>query len=163
MGGAMVEILVWWAVLMGVTVVSISSLDAVELLVAAVAAAGAAVVVRLMRRAADVRVSGASGALRAVAGLPFAAVRGLAVLAGVVAGRGTGRSRGREARGPGRIRRIRLREGADPGWAGIVLGWSADSCVTDLPENGAEAVLHSFGAAPGGGPQRAVARRGGTR
>ncbi|GHE72145.1 hypothetical protein [Streptomyces vinaceus] len=143
---------------MAVTVVSISSLGSVELLVAAVAAVGAAVVVRLMRRAADVRVSGASGAPRAVAGLPLAAFRGLAVLAGAAAGR----VRAPEAEA-GRIRRIRLRDGADPGWAGIVLGWSADTCVTDLPEEGAEAVLHGFGAAPRGGPQRAVARRGGAR
>ncbi|MYT23359.1 hypothetical protein GTW69_24250 [Streptomyces sp. SID7760] len=162
MGGAVIEILVWWAVLMGVTVVCVSSLGSVELLVAAVTAAAAAVVVRRMRRAADVRVSGFSGAPRAVAGLPLAAFRGLAVLAGVVAGRGAGPGGGPEA-GSGRIRRLRLRAGADPGWAGIVLGWSADTCVTDLPDEGAEAVLHSFGADPGGGPQHAVAGRDGAR
>lgn len=172
MRGAAVEILVWWAVLMGVTVVLISSLGPVELLVAGVAAAGAAVVVRFMRRAADVRVRGTAGAPRAVAGLPLAAVRGLAALSGFATGRGAGRGAGRgPGRGTGRghrpaagrIRRIPLRDGADPGWAGVVLGWSADTCVTDLPEGRAEAVVHSFAAAPGGGPERAVARRDGAR
>ncbi|KOU16650.1 hypothetical protein ADK52_33240 [Streptomyces sp. WM6372] len=164
MRGAAVEILVWWAVLMGVTVVLISSLGPVELLVAGVAAAGAAVVVRFMRRAADVRVRGTAGAPRAVAGLPLAAVRGLAALSGFATGRGPGRGTGRGHRpAAGRIRRIPLRDGADPGWAGVVLGWSADTCVTDLPEGRAEAVVHSFAAAPGGGPERAVARRDGAR
>ncbi|MFK0044091.1 hypothetical protein ACIQU4_08285 [Streptomyces sp. NPDC090741] len=162
MRGAAVEILVWWAVLMGVTVLLISSLSPVELLVAGVAAAGAAVVVRVMRRAADVRVRGTAGALRAVAGLPLAAVRGLAVLTGVVTGRGPGSDRASEP-AAGRIRRIPLRDGADPGWAGVVLGWSADTCVIDLPDGRAEAVVHSFGAAPGSGPERAVARRDGAR
>ncbi|KMO95157.1 hypothetical protein, partial [Streptomyces roseus] len=87
---------------------------------------------------------------------------GLAVLAGVVAGRGAGPG-GRPEAGSGRIRRLRSRAGAGPGWAGIVLGWSADTCVTDLPDEGAEALLHSFGADPGGGPQHALAGRDGAR
>ncbi|TDU74176.1 hypothetical protein [Streptomyces sp. KS 21] len=158
MRGTAVEILVWWAVLMGATLVSISSPGPVELLVAGAAAAGAAVTARLMRRAADVRVRGASGALRAVVGLPPAAAQGLAVLVGVLA-------RPRAGAGRGRTRRIRLREGADPGWAGVALGWSADTCVIDLPDDGrAQAVVHTFRpeTAPSG-PERALARRDGTR
>ncbi|MFE6845456.1 hypothetical protein [Streptomyces sp. NPDC057686] len=157
MRGTAVEVLVWWAVLMGATLVSISAPGPVELLVAGAAAAGAAVMARLVRRAADVTVRGTSGALRAVAGLPLAAARGLAVLVGAVAAR-------RAGAGKGRIRRIRLREGADPGWAGVVLGWSADTCVIDLPDGGAEAVVHAFRPATApGGPERALARRDGTR
>ncbi|MDK9495644.1 hypothetical protein QEZ40_006673 [Streptomyces katrae] len=45
---------------------------------------------------------------------------------------------------------VRLREGADPGWDGALLGWSADTCVLDLPEGRPSAVVHTFAAAPGG-------------
>ncbi|MFC9292580.1 hypothetical protein ACFTWH_30480 [Streptomyces sp. NPDC057011] len=159
MRGAVVEFLVWWAALTGIALVSISAVDPVELLVAGAAAAGAAAVAVRMRRAAGVRVRGASGALRTCAALPFAAVAGLGTLVRVMA-----RPAGRE----GRIRRVRLRGGADPGWAGAALGWSADTCVVDLseprdpPGGPAEAVVHTFRDSPGG-PERAVARPEDTR
>ncbi|MEU2391712.1 hypothetical protein [Streptomyces sp. NPDC007369] len=143
-----VEFLVWWAVLTGATVVMISTPGPVELLVAGTAAAGAALVAGRMRRAAGLRVSGGSGAPRAVAALPAAAVRGLAVLVTVLV---------RPGARPGRVRRIRLREGADRSWAGVVLGWSADTCVIDFPEGRDRVVVHTFADRPGG-PERAVRR-----
>ncbi|MFF4101968.1 monovalent cation/H+ antiporter complex subunit F [Streptomyces sp. NPDC001903] len=53
----------------------------------------------------------------------------------------------------GRTRRLRLREGADPGGAAAPLGWSADPCVVGVPDGGAEVVVHTFAAAPGGAPR----------
>ncbi|MEU6866643.1 hypothetical protein ABZ924_25845 [Streptomyces sp. NPDC046876] len=153
MRGAAVELLVWWAVLTGMTVVSISSPDPVELLVAAAVAAAAAVVARQTRRAAGVGVRGWAGAPRACAALPVAAVRGLGVLLAALA-----RPRTRTAR----TRRVRLRTGADPGWAGAALGWSADTCVVDLPEGTREAVVHTLASHPAA-PERAVTDRGGAR
>ncbi|MFG2875439.1 hypothetical protein ACGFYU_10590 [Streptomyces sp. NPDC048337] len=156
MRGVVVEFLGWWGALTGIALVAISAVDPVELLVAGAAAAGAAAVALRMRRAAGVRVRGTSRALRACASLAFAAVAGLGTLVRVIA---------RPAVRVGRIRRVRLRTGADPGWAGVALGWSADTCVVDLPEPSegpAEAVVHTFRDSSGG-PERAVGRRDGTR
>ncbi|GLX21573.1 MULTISPECIES: hypothetical protein [Streptomyces] len=150
MRGKVLEFLLWWAALTGVTLLAVTTPDPVEVLVAALGAAGAGWVAVLLRRAAGVRVAGAAGAARAAAALPLAALRGLVTLLRLPASPPGARR--------GRIRTVRLREGADPGWAGVLLGWSADTCVVDLPEGRPSAVVHTFAAAPGG-PERALARR----
>ncbi|MEU9303565.1 hypothetical protein [Streptomyces sp. NPDC048269] len=154
MRGTVVETACWWAVLAGVSLVVVSSLSPVELAVAGSGAAGAALVAVRTRRAAGVRVRGTAGALRALGVLPFTAARGCAtlvrVLVPVLLRRGPG---------SGRVRRIRLREGTDAGWAATALGWSADTCVLDVPEGTAEVVVHTVDG--GGAIERAVARRSG--
>ncbi|MBT2408080.1 MULTISPECIES: hypothetical protein [unclassified Streptomyces] len=87
MRSAVVEMFAWWAGLVGVTVVSITSPGPVELAVACAAASAGAFMAYRVRRAADVRLRGTTGALRALALLPLAAVRGCGVLVRVLARR----------------------------------------------------------------------------
>ncbi|MFG2693193.1 hypothetical protein [Kitasatospora sp. NPDC048407] len=75
-----IEITAWSVVLLGITVVSISSVSAVELLVAGIASVGAAFAARRVRPAAAADLHGVRGAARATLALPLAALRGLAVL-----------------------------------------------------------------------------------
>ncbi|MFD4950585.1 hypothetical protein [Streptomyces sp. NPDC058451] len=146
----MVEIVVWCGVLIGVTVVSISSVSPVELMVAGLAALGAAFAARRMRLAAGVHVRGARGAVRAAVSLPWAVVRGLAVLVSSVATDPTNAS----------VRRVRLRPGADGGWAGTLIAASPDTCVLGIPRE--DVVVHAL--RPDRGPVEAlVARAGGRR
>ncbi len=150
---AVVEFVVWWAVLAGLTVVFISSVTPVELLVAGVAAVGGALAAVRMRRIAGVRLTGVRGAVAAVLALPRAVLRGLAVLVAALANPADAA-----------VRRIRLRPGADAGWAGVLLGASPDTCVVDVPCPD-EVVVHTL--RPGKGPvERALAEDrdpGGTR
>ncbi|WP_185921827.1 hypothetical protein [Streptomyces sp. WAC06614] len=154
MRSTVVKVCAEWAVLVGITLVLITSPGPVEYAVAAVGAAGATAVARRMRRLADVRVRGLDGLLPALARLPLAAVRGAAVLAyATVRPRAVGARTGR----------IRLREGADPGWAALVLGWSADTCVVEFPRGRPdEVVVHRLGR-PAGGPAEVLGRSGGGR
>ncbi|MEV8098230.1 hypothetical protein [Kitasatospora sp. NPDC085879] len=134
-----VETAVWWAALTGVTVVSISTVSPVETLVAATAALGAACTARAMRRAAGVGWRGARGAGQAVLRLPWAVPCGCAALsAAVVRRRDDGAT----------VRRTVLREGADPGWAAVVLAASPDTCVLDLPHED-DPLLHTLDRCPG--------------
>ncbi|MFD4656851.1 hypothetical protein ACFWP2_14635 [Kitasatospora sp. NPDC058444] len=142
----LVEIVVWGAVLTGLTVVFIGSVSPVELLVAVTAAWGGAVAARRMRLAARVRVGGGRGAVRALLALPGSVVRGLAVLTAAMA----------PDHGGGRVRRIRLRPGAGAGWAGALLAASPDTCVIDVPRDD-EVVVHALRPAPGP-VEEAVAR-----
>ncbi|MFG2982078.1 hypothetical protein ACGFYQ_12605 [Streptomyces sp. NPDC048258] len=154
MRGTVVEVACWWAVLAGVTLVAVGSSSPVELAVAGAGAAGAALVAVRMRRAAGVRVRGTAGAPRALGLLPYTAARGCATLVRVLV-----RVLPRRGPGGGRVRRIRLREGADAGWAAMALGWSAGTCVLDVPEGTAEVVVHALDG--GGAIERAVGRRSG--
>ncbi|WP_405982605.1 hypothetical protein [Streptomyces sp. NBC_00158] len=189
MRGRLLEFLLWWAALTGVTLLAVTTPDPAEVLVAVVGAAGAGWVAGRLRRAAGVRVHGTAGAARAVLALPRAALGGLGTLLRLPASPPGARR--------GRIRTVRLREGADPGWAGVLLGWSADTCVVDLPEGSApegdrpggdrpegdrpegdrpegdrpggdrpeerpSAVVHTLAPTPGG-PERALGRRRGAR
>ncbi|MFE7635285.1 hypothetical protein ACFU7Z_14795 [Kitasatospora sp. NPDC057518] len=147
----LVEIVVWGAVLTGLTVVFISSVSPVELLVAVLAASGGAVAARRMRLAAHVRVGGGRGAVRALLALPGSVVRGLAVLTAAMA----------PGHGDGRVRRIRLRPGAGAGWAGTLLAASPDTCVIDVPRDD-EVVVHALRPTPGP-VEEAVARTDGAR
>ncbi|SEL26983.1 hypothetical protein [Streptacidiphilus jiangxiensis] len=145
---AVVEFVVWWAVLAGLTVVFISSVSPVELLVAGVAAVGGAFAAVRMRRVAGVRLTGVRRAARAVLALPRAVLRGLVVLVAALA-----------HPTDATVRRIRLRPGADAGWAGALVGASPDTCVIDVPSPD-EVVVHAL--RPGEGPvERLIARGGG--
>ncbi|MDY0811365.1 hypothetical protein [Kitasatospora purpeofusca] len=146
-----VGIAVWCAVLLGLTVVLVDSVTPVELAVAGVAAVGGAVAAQRIRSAADAGFSGSRRAARAVLLLPWAVVRGLAVLLAAL------------ARRPGTavVRRVRLAPGADPGWAGALLAASPDTCVVDVPGDDA-VVVHAL--RPEAGPvEEIVARPGGER
>ncbi|MDH6129042.1 hypothetical protein [Kitasatospora sp. GP82] len=146
-----VEIVVWCAVLLALTVVSISSVSPVELAVAGVASVGGAVAARRMRLAADAGFTGARRAAGAVLSLPRAVVRGLAVLVAAMT----------QCPNAAVVRRIRLKPGADAGWAGALLAASPDTCVIDVPGND-EVVVHAL--RPEAGPvEEAVARPGRTQ
>ncbi|MGW5128406.1 hypothetical protein ACWEQ7_31060 [Streptomyces sp. NPDC004069] len=133
-----VEIVVWCGVLVGVTVVSISSVSPVELTVAGLASLGGAFAARRMRLAAGVRVEGARTAARAALSLPYAIARGLAVLAASVAARPVDAT----------VRRVRLRPEADAAWAGTLIAASPDTCVIGIPR--ADVVLvHALRPDPG--------------
>ncbi|MFG2819617.1 hypothetical protein ACGFX4_09340 [Kitasatospora sp. NPDC048365] len=147
----MLEIAMWFAVLLGVTVVSIGSVSPVELVVAGIAALGGALVARRMRRVAGVQVAGARGAGRAVLALPAAVGRGTAVLVKAVV-----RPSGRAAV----VREVRLAPGADAGWAGVLVAASPDTCVVDVPD-ARGLVVHALGPEPGP-VETAVARPGGS-
>lgn len=167
---AVVEIAVWCAVLVGVTVVSISSVGPVELAVAGGAALGGAFAARAIRLAVGSSPSGVHGALRTVLLLPGAVVRGCLQLARTVLGppagrRETGSESGSASGsasgddthpgGPG-FRRIELRAGAGAGWAGLALAASPDTCV--IRAYGAEAVeAHTLRPEPNA-VERVVAR-----
>ncbi|MGW7442008.1 hypothetical protein [Kitasatospora sp. NPDC054795] len=142
-----VEIVVWCAGLLGLTVVSISSVTPAELAVAGVAAVGGAPAARRMRLAAGAGFTGARCAARSVLSLPRAVVRGLAVLVAAM------------AHCPETaVRRVRLKPGADAGWAGVLLAASPDTCVIDVPGHD-EVVVHAL--RPDAGPvERAVALQG---
>ncbi|MFI6847748.1 hypothetical protein OG535_29685 [Kitasatospora sp. NBC_00085] len=143
-----VEIVVWCAVLLGLTVVLISSVTPVELAVAGVAAVGGALAARRMRLAADAGSTGARCAARSVLSLPRTVVRGLAVLVAAVGRRPSAAV----------VRRVRLKPGADASWAGALLAASPDTCVIDVPGND-EVVVHAL--RPDAGPvEKAVARQG---
>ncbi|MEU7384572.1 MULTISPECIES: hypothetical protein [unclassified Streptomyces] len=151
MRAATVEIVVWCAVLFGVTVVSISTVSPVELTVAGLASLGAAFAARRMRPAAGVRVRGIRCAARAAVSLPYAVVRGLAVLVSSVAARPVEAS----------VRRTRLRPGADAAWAGPLIAASPDTCVIGVPRDDV-VLVHAL--RPEAGPvEAAVARTGGRR
>ncbi|MFD5461815.1 hypothetical protein ACFWIQ_03175 [Kitasatospora sp. NPDC127059] len=140
----LVEIVVWGAVLTGLTVVLISSVSPVEMAVAGAAALGGGLAAQQMRRAAGVRIAGGRGAGRALLVLPRAVLRGLAVL---VADLVTTPTAG--------VRRVRLRPGAAAAWAGALIAASPDTCVIDVP-NDDEVVVHAL--RPGAGPvEEAVA------
>ncbi|MEV0533538.1 hypothetical protein [Kitasatospora sp. NPDC050463] len=146
------EIAVWCAVLLGLTLVSISSVSPVELAVAGAAALGGAFAARRMRLAAG---SGFRGdprrAARAVAAVPWAVLRGLAVLVAAMAHRPDDAA----------VRHVRLRPGTDAGWAGVLLAAAPDTCVIDVPGND-EVVVHAL--RPEAGPvEAAVTRRDGSR
>ncbi|MGX1547327.1 hypothetical protein [Streptomyces adustus] len=149
---ALVEVVVWWAMLTGLTVVFISSVSPAELLIATLAALGGAVTARRMRLAAYGHVEGDRGALRALVALPGSVVRGMVVLVvALAADPGAG----------GSVRRIRLRPGADAGWAGTLLAASPDTCVIGVPRDD-EVVVHAL--RPKAGPlEKAVARPDGAR
>ncbi|MFJ7280183.1 hypothetical protein [Kitasatospora sp. NPDC098663] len=141
-----VEIVLWCAVLLGLTVVSISSVSPAELAVAGVAAVGGAFAARRTRLAAGASVKGTRGAARAVLSLPRAILRGMAALVAAMARRPTGAM----------VRRIRLKPGADAHWAGALLAASPDTCVIDVPHDD-EVLVHAL--RPGAGPvEEAVAR-----
>jgi hypothetical protein len=142
------EVVVWWAVLTGLTVVFISSVSPVELVVAVLAALAGAFAARRMRLVAGVQARGWRGAPRALAALPGSIMGGLAVLGAAT------------ATDPPRatVRRIRLRPGTSASWAGTLLAASPDTCVIDVPGDD-EVVVHALG--PGSGPvEEAVARTG---
>ncbi|KPI00078.1 hypothetical protein OV450_0850 [Actinobacteria bacterium OV450] len=148
---ALVEIVVWWAVLTGLTVIFISSVSPVELLVAVLAALGAAVMAHRMRRVAGGRLRGGRGAPGALLALPGSVLRGLAVLVTAMVTDPAGAT----------VRHLRLRPGADAGWAGALLAASADTCVLDVPADD-EAVVHAL--RPGAGAvEEAVAAKGSAR
>lgn len=155
------EVSAWAAVLFGVTVVSISSVGPVESAVAGAAALGGALAARAVRRAMADVPAGGRGALRAAAVLPWTLLRGLGLLA-LAAFRGPAAL---GARGPG-IRRIALREGTGPGWAGLVLAASPDTCVIGADRgqdgHGATVAAHVLRQEPTAA-ERAVARNGGAR
>ncbi|MFF3006737.1 hypothetical protein ACFVTF_28505 [Kitasatospora sp. NPDC057940] len=142
----LVEIVVWGAVLSGLTVVFISVVSPVELVVAGVAALGGALAAQRMRLAAGVHIAGGRGAVRALVALPRAVLRGFAVLVAAMAA----------APSAARVRRIRLRPGAAAGWAGVLIAASPDTCVIDVPSDD-EVVVHAL--RPGTGPvEETVAR-----
>ncbi|MEW1910058.1 hypothetical protein AB0442_16645 [Kitasatospora sp. NPDC085895] len=132
------EIAVWWGALTGLTVLLISTVSPVELLVAATAALGAACAARAMRRAAGVRWRGAHGAGRAVLLLPWAVLRGCGTLLAAAVRRPEDAV----------LRRTAVRRGTDPGWAGIVLAASPDTCVLDMPHED-DPLLHTLDRRPG--------------
>ncbi|MFB7908296.1 hypothetical protein ACFC1T_17845 [Kitasatospora sp. NPDC056076] len=141
----LVEIVLWGAVLTGLTVVFISAVSPVEMVVAATAGLGGAFAARRMRMAAGVHAVGGSAALRALVALPHAVLRGLAVLVAAAAADPT----------DGAVRRIRLRPGAAASWAAVLIAASPDTCVIDVPGD-AEVVVHAL--RPGSGPvEEAVA------
>ncbi|MCX5195436.1 hypothetical protein OOK31_16250 [Streptomyces sp. NBC_00249] len=144
--------LAWWTGLTGLTLVLVSVPGPVEVAVAGAVAAGAAGLAHRMRHVAAVRPRGTEGLLRALVLLLPAALGGCAALTRALAG-GAGR---------GELRRVRLREGADPGWAALLLGWSADTCVVDVPDGpDPDVVLHTLRCGRGGrGPlERVLVRR----
>lgn len=138
MRGAVVEIAVWFGVLVAVTVVSISSVSPVELLVAGVGALGGAFAGRRLRLAADVTPGGARNAARAAVRVPGAVLNGCAVLARALL-------RGPRAAG---VRRLRLRAGTGAGWAAALLSASANTCVLESGEPG-EVLVHALDPEPG--------------
>jgi hypothetical protein len=129
----LIEFVVWWAALVAVTVVLISSVGTVELVVAAVAAAGAAAAGRRLRRAVGRDVAPgrgrAGGAGRALAALPWSVLRGTAVLVREVLLGGARRAGFRE---------IGLRPDARAGWTGLLLAASPDTCLIGVSEAEAE-------------------------
>ncbi|AUY47917.1 hypothetical protein [Streptomyces sp. CB01881] len=128
---ALVEIVVWWAVVTVVTVVLISSVSPVELLVAVLSALGAAFAARRMRLAAGGHFYGGQGAPGALLALPGSVLRGLAVLVTATAARPADAT----------VRHLRLRPGA--GWADTLLAASPDTCVIDVPADD-EVVVHAL-------------------
>lgn len=127
---AVFEIAVWWAAMVVMTVMLISSLAPVELLVAALAAAGAAYAARKLRRAVRLGSLRGRGVFRALAALPWSLVQGTAALA-----RQTLSGGGREAG----LRRVDLHPDTGPAWAGYLLAASADTAVIRVGEAGTAA------------------------
>ncbi|MFB7668221.1 hypothetical protein ACFC1R_30600 [Kitasatospora sp. NPDC056138] len=153
MRGAVTEVALWSGVLVIMTVMLISSVSPVELVVAAVTGVGGALCARRVRLAAQVSVTGWRGACRAVLLLlPFALLRGCSVLL---------RSLGRRREAPDVWQLVRLHDGTDAGWAGVLTAASPDTCVVDSPSSG-ELLVHAFH--EGGGPlQRALGDSGEVR
>ncbi|MBD0694169.1 hypothetical protein [Streptomyces sp. CBMA123] len=151
MRGAVLEITAWFSVLVGVTVVSISSLSPVELLVAAVAALGGAFAARRLRLAANVTPGGTRGAVRAVVRLPGAILRGSAVLAAALL----------DQPQTAGLHRLRLLPGVGAGWAPVLLAASPDTCVLEIdrPDAVDEVLVHALGRGPGP-VERVVAAKG---
>lgn len=147
---ALAEITAWWAVLTGLTLICISTVSVAELAVAVAAALGGALAARRIRRAAGVRIHGATGAAATALRLPGAVLAGSARLAvSLVHGR-------REAG----LHRVRLRAGADAGWAGLVMGASPDTCVVEVTRPD-ELLVHRLGSSPGS-LERVLSRRDGS-
>lgn len=145
------EIAVWAVVLLGITVVSISSVSAVELLVAGIAALGSAFAARRVRLAAGADLHGVRGVLRATLALPWAVARGMGLLVAALA------RRPRQAT----VRRIRLRPDVGGAWAAALIAASPDTCVIDAQRDD-EVLVHAL--PPGTGPvEKAVARAAGER
>lgn len=137
---AVLEIAVWSGVLVGMTLILISSVSPVELLVAGVAALGGAFAARRLRLAAGIGLGGARGALRSVVRLPGAVLGGCAVLVRALV-------RGPRAAG---LRRMRLRPGVGAGWAATLVAASPDTCVLEIGAGERDEVLvHALGSRPG--------------
>ncbi|GAA3481985.1 hypothetical protein [Streptomyces yanii] len=145
-----VEIAVWCAVLLGVTVVFISSVSPVELLVAGLAAVGGAFAARRMRLAAGGGIQSGRGSVCAAVLVPRAILRGLVLLVTTMA----------EQPQEATVRRVRLKPGCAAGWAGVLIATSPDTCVIDVPHDD-EVLVHAL--RPEAGPvEDAVTRpRGG--
>lgn len=139
-----------WTALTALTLTIISTPGPVEAAVACTVAAGAAAIALRTARVAAAGPRPAAGLPRVLVRLPLAAVRGCGSLLRALARSGP----------HGKLRRVRLREDADAGWAALALSWSADTCVVDVPEGRREARVHFFGEGHGA-PERALARRPG--
>jgi hypothetical protein len=153
---AVAEVAAWWVLLAALDVVLISSVNPVELLVAAGAALAGALAAHRLRRAVGIGRPHGRGALRALAALPWSLLRGSAALAGAVV---------RGGRRPGGVRRVVLRPGTGAGGAGLLLAASADTCVLTIDEDGADGTDGTRGAdgtdgtsAAGGARQGAAVR-----
>ncbi|WP_055588917.1 hypothetical protein [Peterkaempfera griseoplana] len=132
-GAAVVELGGWLGVLTAVTVVAVSTVTPAELVVAVAAAVCGAVAARTVRRAAGVVVPGGTHrAGRAAAVLPWSMASGVWVLLRTLARRHR----------RGAFRSVRLPEGTDPAWAGVVLAASADTCVLDVAGR-SDVLLHT--------------------
>ncbi|MFD9791464.1 hypothetical protein ACFWXK_11000 [Streptomyces sp. NPDC059070] len=147
----LVEVLVWWAVLTGLTVVLISSVSPVELLVAVASALGGAFTAHRMRRAAGGHLRGGRGAPGALRALPGSVLRGLVALGPALGAGPAGAT----------VRQVRLRPGAGAGWAGTLLAVSPDTCVIDVPADD-EVVVHAL-RPKAGAVEMAVADKDGER
>ncbi|WP_435175247.1 hypothetical protein [Actinacidiphila sp. bgisy145] len=144
---AVAEVAAWWVLLAALDVVLISSVNPVELLVAAGAALAGAMAAHRLRRAVGIGRPHGRGALRALAALPWSLLRGSAALAGAVV---------RGGRRPGGVRRVVLRPGTGAGGAGLLLAASADTCVLTIDEDGADG---TDGTSAAGGARQGAAVR----
>ncbi|QHA08295.1 hypothetical protein GQF42_38005 [Streptomyces broussonetiae] len=120
------EVLVWWTVLVGVYLMFITPVTALELLVAAGGAAIAAVAARAVRVASGAGVGGTRRWASAALTWPGAVLADLGRLCGVTARAVSGRSP------QGSMKTLSLRSGTGAAWACAALSATPGAYVVDV-------------------------------
>ncbi|MFI2200347.1 hypothetical protein ACH47Z_06080 [Streptomyces sp. NPDC020192] len=135
------EVLAWWAVLVVVDLMFISSVSALELVVAAGGAVIAAVAARAVHTASGAGAGGTRRGGAAALAWPGAVLGDLARLCGVIARALGGRS------AEGSLETVTLGSGTGAAWACALLSSTPGAYVVDVPGRQRK----------GGGPRTAVA------
>ena len=143
-----VNVLVWWALLLLLYVILISSVTSLELMVGAGFALLGAVAAEAVRRAEHPRLRGGRRFAAAAAAFPPTLLRETGQLAAAVARAPRGQA------GPGTVTVVRLAPDTDPGVAAALLSASPGACVLDMeaaprdPSGGRELTVHLLNEPP---------------